>query len=299
MDPRRRRGLPHLPAPVTPLRPTRLAVVDNAPESIGPNAGSATLNPSLRSSPVVFSALRRARRSPLVHRARPRLSGGRDIELPCAVHAETVLAMPDGNPSSQPGTAGGLFGTRSELARAILRAVDDWKGDVLSGNGAEPRLVINLSLGWEDHSADVKSTSNKNCNITRSGDLDSPSQAVYDAVVYARCHGALVLAASGNDTGGRLPSGTRASSALRASWCGTRRTTRTARSGSSWGLHPSRPTTKRRQASPAPERDRARLRSARAPHRRRGLQRRAPRAAPAGEPTPARRAGAPRLLVRE
>jgi hypothetical protein len=199
-------GLPRLPAPVTPLRPTRLAVVDNAPESIGPNGGSAALNP-------LPSILSRSSSLPFGEHGEVLSYIGRDLgcpegetsSYPCAVHAETVLAMPDGNPSLQPSSAGGLFGTRSELARAILRAVDDWKGDVLSGNGAEPRLVINLSLGWEDHSSDGKSTSSKNCNITRSGDLDSPSQAVYDAVVYARCHGALVLAASGNNTGGPPP----------------------------------------------------------------------------------------------
>ncbi len=198
-------GLSRLPAPVTPLRPTRLAVVDNAPDSVGPNAGMATLN----SLPPILA---QSSSLPFGEHGEVLSYIGRDLgcpegetsSYPCAVHAETVLAMPDGNSNSQP-NAGGLFGTRSELARAILRAVDDWKGDVLSGNGAEPRLVINLSLGWEDHSADVKSTSSKNCNIARSGDLDSPSQAVYDAVVYARCHGALVLAASGNETGGPPP----------------------------------------------------------------------------------------------
>jgi Subtilase family len=198
-------GLSHLPQPITSLRPTRLAIVDNAPESLGPNPGSATLNPL---PPI----LAQAPSTPFGEHGEVMAYIGRDLGCPegetssfrCAVHAETVLAMRDGNPNPQP-NAGGLFGTRSELARAILRAVEDWKKDVLSGEKAEPRLVINLSLGWEEHSADTKSSSSKDCNVARSNELDSPSQAVYDAIVYARCHGALVLAASGNETGGPAP----------------------------------------------------------------------------------------------
>jgi subtilase family protein len=202
-------GLTSLPPSISPLRPIRLAVVDNAPESLDLNVGVAALNP-------LPAILPRTTAPPFGEHGEVLAYLGRDLGCPegenasagCAVHAETVLAMMDGNPGSQPGSpgyAGGLFGKRGDLAAAIQRAVEDWKGDVLSTDSAEPRLVLNLSLGWEDHSTDSKATSTRNCSVAHADELDSPSRAVYDAIVYARCHGALVLAAAGNDTGGPAP----------------------------------------------------------------------------------------------
>ncbi|MFT3770446.1 MAG: hypothetical protein QM820_33885 [Minicystis sp.] len=191
---------PALASSSAPVRPSRLAVVDNAPDSIGPNPGLASANalpPILPRTTLPFGEHGEV----LAHL-------GRDLGCPdgntqsslCAVHVETVLALQSGNSTSQPGDPGypgGLFGTRGDLVRAIQRAVDDWTSDLLGAGGAEPRLVINLSLGWEDRSPETRT-----CRASQPGDLDSPSRAVYDAIVYARCHGALVIAASGNHTGG-------------------------------------------------------------------------------------------------
>lgn len=193
------------PAPGSaPVRPSRLAVVDNAPDSVGPNPGLASSN-SL--PPIVPRA-----GLPYGEHGKVLANLGRDLSCPhgasqssiCAVNTETVLALQSGNallPPNDPNFPGGLYGTRSDLARAIQTAVDDWRSDVLGPGGAEPRLVINLSLGWEDIAREDRPSA-KSCHVSQPADLDSPSRAVYDAIVYARCHGALVVAAAGNDTGG-------------------------------------------------------------------------------------------------
>ncbi len=55
---------------------------------------------------------------------------------------------------------------------------------------AAERLVIPLAIGWDSAFADP---------------TDTASRAVHDALVHAACHGALVTAAAGNDTGGPSP----------------------------------------------------------------------------------------------
>ncbi len=86
---------------------------------------------------------------------------------------------------------GGDFGTVLQLAEAIQLETADWLTD-----GVADRLVINLSLGW--HPA-------------YGGEGSDPTlwppdvQAVYSALEYARCQGALIIAASGNDAGSPNP----------------------------------------------------------------------------------------------
>src|SRR5262249_28042934 len=91
--------------------------------------------------------------------------------------AITELALPrfSETHAANPGHSG-YVGTQTDVARAIKRAVDEWK------KHSESRLVINLSLGWE-------------CSVA------SPdTQAAYAAIKHAVCTGALVVAAAGNQT---------------------------------------------------------------------------------------------------
>lgn len=82
-------------------------------------------------------------------------------------------------------SGGGSYGNVSKLATAIHRASD----------AAEGNLVINLSLGWHPDFA------------LRNPDSETPAfktqtLAVEAALNWARCHGALVIAAAGNSDDG-------------------------------------------------------------------------------------------------
>ena len=183
-------GLSSLPASAS-LAPTRLAVVDNAPDSLDvPRAGAVDMRLLPRIQPHTAPA-------PYGEHGEVLAYIGRDLGCPeekgaCPVHVETALALRDGG-SSKPDATGGLSGRRGDLAQAVRRTVADWKDDL--GSGGEARLVINLSVGWEDHPED------DDCHVAKVEDLNAPSLAVYDALVEARCHGAFIVAAAGNDTG--------------------------------------------------------------------------------------------------
>jgi hypothetical protein len=83
---------------------------------------------------------------------------------------------------------GGDFGTLVGLAQSIYAEVAYWRMNVPNQN-----LVLNLSLGW---------------NPAYGGEGDDPTlwppdvQAVYEAILHARCQGAVVVAAAGNRSGG-------------------------------------------------------------------------------------------------
>jgi hypothetical protein len=97
-------------------------------------------------------------------------------------------------------SSGGFVGRLSDTARAIVSAVD-----FAASQGSGP-IVVNLSLGWDPYwGGDVSSGWNT---------LDPPTRAVYSAVTYAACRGALVIAAAGNlpgragaSTGPAFPAG--------------------------------------------------------------------------------------------
>lgn len=87
---------------------------------------------------------------------------------------------------------GGYFGRIHDTARAVGRAVEEWRRDVrCQGDPAlcnpDLKLVINLSLGWS------KEFTGAALNAMR-----APVRAAYLATREARCAGALVIAASGN-----------------------------------------------------------------------------------------------------
>ncbi len=136
----------------------------------------------------------------------------RDLACPkgeaaaCAAHVTTALGLPRfdlANPLSTDPVRGGFFGTEGDLAQSIERLVLTWRDEVTKGQG-DPRLVINLSVGWED---DPERNNCDPANLAANPEsLGPPARAVLDAMRYATCHGALILAAAGNHTGGPAPS---------------------------------------------------------------------------------------------
>jgi hypothetical protein len=81
---------------------------------------------------------------------------------------------------------GGTFGTMGDAAMAIVAAVGHWRMARLADPQATPRLVINLSLGWVPEPPEVGALAR------------GPVRAFEEALMFAACNGALVLAASGN-----------------------------------------------------------------------------------------------------
>ncbi len=108
----------------------------------------------------------------------------------CAIYVRRQLGLPLVAPGQADYMHGGYFGRFSDVAFGIMKAVDDWED--ASPNAGNPNLVINLSLGWEPEifGGDVPV-----------GQMRAAEAAVYDAIRYARCKGALVVAATGNDGG--------------------------------------------------------------------------------------------------
>jgi subtilisin family serine protease len=72
------------------------------------------------------------------------------------------------------------------VALAIYAAVEGWRERRLDDPATSPRLVLNLSLGWEPAYHEL-----------------APSQALLTALRFASCNGVLVFASAGNDPGGR------------------------------------------------------------------------------------------------
>lgn len=85
------------------------------------------------------------------------------------------------------------FGYQAHVAQSIYDATRAWQaaGGSLSG----PRLVINLSLGWEPL---------YECDDEQSGERREAAESVHSAIRHAVCNGALVIAAAGNDPGGTI-----------------------------------------------------------------------------------------------
>lgn len=126
-------------------------------------------------------------------------------DTPCPQIA-TQLAMPrlrfdSKNPAKSRSNqqTGGYFGTLTDLATAISSAVEGWhrcrKHPLAPGCAGTPRnLILNLSLGWDPAAFG---------GLEPNADgLKTPAQTVYYALRYAAIRGVLVVAASGNVSGG-------------------------------------------------------------------------------------------------
>lgn len=105
-----------------------------------------------------------------------------DADSACANTIRHHLALPR-RAASTDWVRGGDFGTMGDLATSIVAAVGHWRMDQLADPSAPKRLVINASLGWEP---DASSSSN------------APERALEQALGFAACNGALVIAAAGN-----------------------------------------------------------------------------------------------------
>lgn len=114
----------------------------------------------------------------------------------CVGHVANHLALlldKDGKPDP---VNGGYYGKQGDLARAIHRAVDAWLTEAEAGAKIGSRLVLNLSVGWDEdrlyggpYAQSV-------------AELSGPVRAVHAAITRAVCHGAAVIVAAGNRTGG-------------------------------------------------------------------------------------------------
>lgn len=151
----------------------RIAIVDNATEET-------TLGlPSRGSTLHGFTMGTVARENSCIHRT----DGSTDCPVFIASHR--ALTLNNGN-----------LGYPSEVARAIIRAVDGWIA------GVEPHMIVNLSIGWH---ARFSAMHGPTMRLT--------ALAVWHAVQLARCEGALIVAAAGNrssteeDGGPMFPAG--------------------------------------------------------------------------------------------
>jgi hypothetical protein len=117
----------------------------------------------------------------------------REVDCPsgrsdCVDAVRHVLAMPRNDWSTQPDwVLGGNHGSQGDLAMGIYQAVEDWRERRLADpTHSSPRLVINLSIGWQQ-------VGNESLESSR-----GPHAAVLAAMRFASCHGALMVAAAGN-----------------------------------------------------------------------------------------------------
>ena len=117
----------------------------------------------------------------------------------CAAEITTELALP-WIARGVPGPSGGYIGTLADVARAIERAVSTWQSDRQTApSSTPPRLLLNLSLGWEDTPGIA------DCAMDPAKLVAPPARAVQAILQQAVAQGALVIAAAGNDSGGPAP----------------------------------------------------------------------------------------------
>jgi hypothetical protein len=117
----------------------------------------------------------------------------REVDCPagrndCVDAVRHILAMPRNDWSTAPDwVVGGNHGSQGDLAMGIYQAVEDWRERRLANPlTSAPRLVINLSIGWER-------VGNESLTSGR-----GPHASVLAAMRFASCHGALMVAAAGN-----------------------------------------------------------------------------------------------------
>ncbi|MDC0721633.1 S8 family serine peptidase [Nannocystis bainbridge] len=103
------------------------------------------------------------------------------------------LALPRFGEHNVDWTLGGHYGSQRELAQAIFGSVRRWKSA-----GASQRLVLNVSLAWEP---------NLFGGTGSPATMPAPARAVFHALQYAACEGALIVTAAGNATGDTCQTG--------------------------------------------------------------------------------------------
>lgn len=108
-----------------------------------------------------------------------------DPNAGCAVSTVYGLGLPRVAPGQVDLVRGGVFGSQADVAKSIYNVVKTW--ETTDWGGDVPKLVINLSLGWEG------------AFFGGEGGMSTHAvHSVHVALEYASCHGALVIAAAGN-----------------------------------------------------------------------------------------------------
>ena len=118
----------------------------------------------------------------------------------CVGYVADHLAMPRLPGGRIDRARGGYYGYFTDAAISINAAVSAWLGHMNAppaGEAPQRRLVINLSLGWEGIYGGAYDPA-----LPVQGQRAPPVLAVHRAITRAVCHGALVIAAAGNDAGG-------------------------------------------------------------------------------------------------
>ena len=159
---------------MTAAPPTRLAVLDTSPDP-GDNPG---MEPETSRHGATLQRLAKAMVCP--------------AQKPCLAEVIPRLSLAyisfdpwDRKASRRDTTHGGFLGLLGDLAEALYLEVEAWREEPF-----ERPLVINLSLGWD---GDLFG------GLEESVSMMSPAvQAVYQALEYAACKGAVVVAAAGN-----------------------------------------------------------------------------------------------------
>ena len=123
-----------------------------------------------------------------------------------APRTELALGCQDGVAGGPPtcNANGGTFGTRTALARAIVNLVARQAAEQAAGK--VEHMVLNLSIGWEDRFdcalTKVKGASESpGCPKGQALTMNEGATAVLEALDYASCSGAAIIAAAGNDPG--------------------------------------------------------------------------------------------------
>ncbi|MEL6184444.1 MAG: S8 family serine peptidase [Myxococcota bacterium] len=116
----------------------------------------------------------------------------------CGLDVRPELALPIDEAGEVDLLRGGFYGRLSHLASALDSAVAGWQSDPAAS--ATP-LVLSLSLGWSPQGelADTMPIDHMQDLLTYRPGVSGPVRAVHAALVRARCAGALIVAAGGND----------------------------------------------------------------------------------------------------
>jgi hypothetical protein len=114
----------------------------------------------------------------------------------------STLALPR-NAAGAASAAGGYYGYTSDLALAIIQAVDAWRARTAGENVPRP-LVVNLSLGWDsaNYLGSSLAATSPLTTYAATSVANYPQRSVFFAIQYANCAGALVLSAAGNKAQG-------------------------------------------------------------------------------------------------
>ena len=149
-----------------------------------------------------------------------RLANHQACALNCTVEVASRLALPvvrfnpeTGEELERNNATGGVRGTFTDLALAIVNEIDHWQ-DLNSALSSESqlRLVLNLSVGWDGEKfggwgkEDLALALALDNEKKYKNEVTGPS-AVYRALKVAAEQGVLVVAAAGNERGGPNPTG--------------------------------------------------------------------------------------------